>query len=75
MPTSTDRFAWLREKRHHRSALADVRRAVAGGWPVDDPGRAALVAELVALLDAPDLSTRESLALTRVFLAMDADPG
>jgi hypothetical protein len=65
------RYPWLRDRRHRRSALRDVGRAVRRGWPIPPEGRAALVAELLALLDSGELSARETLAVSRIFLAMD----
>jgi hypothetical protein len=66
------RFAWIAEKPHRRSSLRAVLRAVRDGWAIDAGGRAGLVATLAVLLESPDLSAREAIAVARIVLAMEA---
>jgi len=65
------RYPWLWDKAHRRRGLADLRRAVELGWPIPAADRAAFVEELAALLDSPDLSPREAVAVAGVFHAME----
>jgi hypothetical protein len=53
-----------------------VQAAVRRGWldTAATETRAALVAELAALLDAPDLSEREAVAVASALNAMEAVP-
>ena len=73
-PPPREPFEWLAGKRNRRSNLRAVRTAIRRGWldEATPEHRAALMAALVALLDAPALPTRQFLAIARIFLTMNA---
>lgn len=72
-PPPREPFEWLRDPRNRRSALREVRTAIRRGWldTATPEHRAALMAELVALLDGDDLPTRHFFGVTRIMLTMD----
>ena len=73
-PDPTERFDWLRDKRHRRAALLEVQNALLREWVIDGDRRAALTRELNALLGAADLSERERVRIGRIFQALDSGP-
>src|SRR4051812_20179282 len=68
-----DCFAWMLDRRRFRPSLRMIARAVRGGVIETAPAghRRALVDGLEALLDAPDLTTREAERLARLLAALD----
>lgn len=54
------------------SEIRLIRRAIRNDWPVRPAVRRRLVAEVGAVFDESDPSTRRILAAARCFLAMDA---
>jgi hypothetical protein len=66
-------FAWMLDRRRFRPSLRMIGRAVRGGVIDAAPAghRLALVDGLEALLDAPDLTTREAERLARLLAAID----
>jgi hypothetical protein len=68
-----DCFAWMLDRRRFRPSLRVIGRAVRGGVIDAAPAghRLALVDGLEALLDAPDLTTREAERLARLLAAID----
>jgi hypothetical protein len=68
-----DSFAWMLDHRRFRPALRMIGRAARGGVIATAPAghHLALVDGLEALLDAPDLTTREAERLARLLAAID----
>jgi sigma54-dependent transcription regulator len=73
-PAPPGRFAWLWEKKHRRSALAEVQSALTKGW-LDSEDRADLARVIEALRQSGDLSDRERFRvdlICRAIAAQDA---
>jgi hypothetical protein len=68
-----DSFDWMLDRCRFRPSLRMIGRAVRGGVIDAAPARhrVALVDGLEALLDAPDLTTREAERLARLLAAID----
>jgi hypothetical protein len=68
-----DSCAWMLDRHRFRPSLRMIAHAVRGGVIDTAPAghRLALVDGLEALLDAPDLTTREAERLARLLAAID----